>query len=193
MTPQARTRQYLTDRGYLVGACEARKSFPAKGKSACKACGHVPLVSVSVDLWNIFDLVALKPISGDGSFSYGGTVFVQTTSRANHSTRRNKILSSMEAKLVLLSGASILLQSWAQDGDTRRWSAKDEFITLADFRSALHYPNTVAELVEIKRKAKRPDFPKGSTLPLGDEFDDDLPPSPPKRKYAMIPDEEIPF
>jgi len=183
MTPQARTRDYFTKRGFLVGTVESRKSFPDKKKSACRTCGHSPLISVSVDLFGVFDLVCLNP----GTES---VFFVQTTSRANHSTRRNKILSSMEAKLVLLAGCGIILQSWAQDVDDH-WVPKDEYITLKDFKSALHYPNDVAGLIEIKRKAKRPDLPKGSTLPLvGDESD--LPPRGKTRVMATDLD-NLPF
>ena len=184
MTPQQKTRDHLTAQGFLVGTVESRKSFPDKKKSVCHACGHAPLISVSVDLWNVFDVLAIHPFTAE-------IILIQTTSRANHSTRRNKILSSMEAKLVLKSGIKILLQSWAQDADTRRWTPKDEWITLKDFKSALHYPNDVAGLIEIKRKAKRPDLPKGSTLPLvGDESD--LPPKGKTRVMATDLD-NLPF
>jgi hypothetical protein len=185
MTPQARTRDYLTKRGYLCGTVESRKSFPDKKKSPCSACGHAPLISVSQDLWNVFDLVAVYPTK------VSSVLFVQTTSRANHATRRNKILSSMESKLVLQSGALILLQSWGQDVDGH-WTPKDEYITLRDFKSALHYPNDVAALAEIRRKAKRPDLPVGSSLKglVGNE--PDLPPQR-KVRYMPITDEQIPF
>lgn len=198
-TPQQRTRDNLTARGYLVGSVERRKKFPDRKKGPCRACGHQPMIEISSDLWEVFDIVAVMPIPLDNMgtcirmgrghtkqycdvyhHSIHGTVpepewrlpgytseiiFVQTTSRANHSTRRNKILGSMEAKLVLLSGARILLQSWALN-DKNRWEFKDEWITLKEFESAHFYPNTVAELAEIKRKAKRPDLPAGATLPL---------------------------
>ena len=162
-TPQQRTRDNLTARGYLVGTVEGKKRFPDRKKHACKACGHVPMIEISVDLWNVFDIVAIKP--GTINNPLPEPLFVQTTSRANHSTRRNKILGSMEAKLVLLSGSRILLQSWALN-EKNRWEVKDEWITLKEFESAHFYPNTVAELMEIRRKEKRPDLPVGSTLPL---------------------------
>lgn len=173
-TPQQRTRDNLTARGYLVGTVERRKKFPDRKKGPCRACGHQPMIEISSDLWEIFDIVAVKPLPASG-ISAAPFLFVQTTSRANHSTRRNKILGSMEAKLVLLSGARILLQSWGQN-EKKRWECKDEWIGLDQFESAHHYPNTVAKLVEIKRKAKQPDLPPGSTLPL-----------------AILKDEEMPF
>ena len=181
-TPQQRTRENLTARGYLVGTVEKKKKFPDRKKSPCRACNHQPMIEISSDLWEVFDIVAVKPLMPYKPRSLGITsticgpdiVFVQTTSRNNHSTRRNKILASMEAKLVLLSGARILIQSWRQpDGARTAWQSYDEWITLEMYDQAPHYPNTVAELVEIKRKEKKPDLPKGSTLALSTvEFDE---------------------
>ena len=171
-TPQQRTMDNLTARGYLCGSTERRKSFPDRKKHQCKACGHVPLINISVDLWNVFDLVALKL---ENQMDYGNTIFVQTTSRNNHSTRRNKILSSMEAKLVLLSGARILIQSWRQKEARGRWEVLDEWITLDMYAQAPHYPNTVAELVEIRRKEKKQDLPPGTTLKFAGFEDSDVP------------------
>lgn len=172
MKPQQRTLNELAKRGYLCASVERRKSFPDRKKHPCKVCGNNPMISVSVDLWNVFDIVAVHPDIGASYLEHCNKIlFVQTTSRNNHSTRRNKILASMEAKLVLLSGARILIQSWCQNDKTSRWSALDEWITLDMYKQAPHYPNTVAELVEIRRKEKRPDLPPGSTLPLTVDFD----------------------
>jgi hypothetical protein len=187
VTPQQRTRDNLTARGYLVGSVERRKKFPDRKKSPCKACGHQAMIEISSDLWEVFDIIAVNPAQRqlwvDDSYGHGGgnvlvpdIVFVQTTSRNNHSTRRNKILASMEAKLVLMSGARILIQSWKQDAETRRWQPADEWITLDQFKQAPHYPNTVAELLEIRRREKRPDLPPGTTL-----------------KFNPINDSEVPF
>lgn len=170
-TPQQRTRENLTARGFLVGTVEKKKKFPDRKKSPCKACGHQPMIEISSDLWEIFDIVAISPATGTILLPQP-VVFVQTTSRTNHSTRRNKILASMEAKLVLMSGARILIQSWRQEAGSNRWQFFDEWITLDQYKQAPHYPNTVAELVEIRRKAKRPDLPPGTTLPLAVDFDE---------------------
>lgn len=171
-TPQQMTRDNLTARGYLVGSVERRKQFPDRKKRQCGACGHNPMISVSEDLWNVFDIVAVRPCP-PAEQGYVHLIFVQTTSRTNHAARRNKILASMEAKLVLLSGARILIQSWRQvDGARSKWQPHDEWIDLDMYKQAPHYPNTVAELVEIKRKAKRPDLPPGTTLPLSVDFAD---------------------
>lgn len=177
ITPQQRTRNNLTARGYLVGSVERRKKFPDRKKGPCRVCGHQPMIEISSDLWEIFDIVAVNPSGkkwvddnwghGGGEIDYPDIIFVQTTSRANHSTRRNKILASMEAKLVLLSGVRILIQSWRQENGSKRWTNYDEWITLDMYAQAPHYPNTVAELLEIKRKAKAPDLPSGATIPFG--------------------------
>ena len=173
MTPQQRTRDNLTARGYLVGTVEKKKKFPDKKKHPCRACGNIPMIEISSDLWEVFDIIAIRPTSPP---NLSLPVFVQTTSRTNHSTRRNKILASMEAKLVLLSGARILIQSWRQEGGERsRWQAFDEWITLDMYKQAVNYPNTVAELMEIKRKAKKENLPPGSTLPLGEVDFENLP------------------
>ena len=166
MNPQQRTRDNLAARGYLVGSVERKKRFPDKKKHQCKACGAIPMIEISSDLWEVFDIMALQPIHGDyPAGDYPDTVFVQTTTRHNHSARRNKILASMEAKLVLLSGARILIQSWRQEHDEgSRWQCFDEWITLDMYDSAPHYPNTVAELLEIRRKEKKPDYPKDNEL-----------------------------
>ena len=154
------------------------------------------MIEISSDLWEIFDLVAVKPAdpstSGWGATQNGRLtvedfspahlakhphiVFVQTTSRNNHSTRRNKILASMEAKLVLLSGAHILVQSWRQKEPGAKWQVFDEWIGIGDYAQAPHYPNTVEELMEIKRKAKLPDLPPGTEM-----------------QYEPIDDGELPF
>ncbi len=186
ITPQQRTRNNLTARGYLVGSVERRKKFPDRKKHPCKACGNVPMIEISSDLWEVFDIVAVRPGQTEfiaDQWGHGGAdvpkvdvIFVQTTSRNNHSTRRNKILASMEAKIVLLSGARILLQSWRQAEEFSKWQCVDEWITLDMYAQAPHYPNTVAELQEIKRKAKSPDYPPGTEL-----------------KYNAIEDSELPF
>lgn len=183
-TPQQRTRENLTVRGYLVGTVEKKKKFPDRKKSPCRACNHQPMIEISSDLWEVFDIVAVKPImpqrvldearkaaaalQGITSIICGpDIIFVQTTSRNNHSTRRNKILASMEAKLVLLSGARILIQSWRQpDGARTAWQSYDEWITLDMYDQAPHYPNTVAELVELRKAEKR------QTLPLAVDFEE---------------------
>ncbi len=173
ISPQQRTRNNLTERGYLVGGVERRKKFPDRKKSPCSICGHQPMVEISDDLWGVFDIVAVKPVIDS---NYSDVVFVQTTSRNNHAARRNKILASMESKLVLLSGARILIQSWRQTaGERSKWVNYDEWITLDMYKQAPHYPDTVRGLMEIRRKDNKPDLPPGTTLPYQPIREQDIP------------------
>jgi hypothetical protein len=167
-TPQIRSRELLTEEGYLVATVEGKKRFPAKGKGPCRTCGHQPLVEISVDLWNCFDLIAEHPQKRE-------RIYVQVTSHTNHATRRNKILASFEAKLVLLAGARILVHSWRKDERLNRWTIREEEITLKDFQQAPHYPSTVAQLMEIRRRAKKPDLPPGTTLEFSPILDSEIP------------------
>src|SRR5580658_8209814 len=100
---QRRTEALLRDRGYLTGSVERRKRFPSRGKTACSACGALPMIDIASDLFNVFDLIGFRP--GYGHLD-DEVVLVQVTSASNHADRRNKILASAEAKLCLLSGAN---------------------------------------------------------------------------------------
>jgi hypothetical protein len=175
---QRRTEALLRSKGYLTGSVERRKRFPAHGKSACKVCGAVPMIDIASDLWNVFDLIAVKPYS-DMAREYA-VVFVQVKSSSNQADRRNKIIASAEAKLCLLSGSSILIQSWRKKDN--RWQAQDEWISLDQFCVGL--PDTVEQFYEdekrqklLDRKSRLPALPPGSTLPLSE----------------YVSDEEIPF
>jgi len=141
---QRRTEVLLRERGYLVASVEKRKTFPAKGKKRCAACGQVPLISVSVDLWNVFDLIAVRPPRAKE------IIFVQVTSSANHAARRNKILASAEAKLCLLSGANILIQSWRKKEN--RWQCADEWMSFDQF--AVGLADTVEQYYEDQARLK---------------------------------------
>jgi hypothetical protein len=176
---QRRSELLLQKRGYLTASIERRKTFPAKGRQKCRACGQVPLVSIAVDLFNVFDLIALRPIpdlepAGD-SDATSDVVFVQVTSSANHAARRNKIIASAEAKLCLLSGARILIQSWRKKEN--RWQSFDEWLSLDQF--AVGLPDTVemfyadqARLNLLDRKKRLPPLPPGTTLPLSEGLKD---------------------
>jgi len=164
---QQRTMECFRERGYIVGSVERRKRFPARGKQRCKLCGAVPMVDISHDLWNVFDLIACRP-----NLDRAAIVLVQSTSSSNHATRRTKILTSAEAKFWIMSGGFICLQSWKKVSN--RWQSQDEWLTLNQFPRSL--PETVEEFYEAQRKAKLPDLPPGT----------DIFPNP-------IRDEEIPF
>lgn len=166
---QRRSEALLQKRGYLTGSCERRKTFPAKGKTACRACGHLPQISISQDLWNIFDLIAIRPVLKTQTDWVDGLVtFVQVTSSANHAARRNKIIASPEAKLCLLAGARILIQSWKKVQN--RYQAHDEWISADQFVFGL--PDTVEQHYEDLRRQKMVAREPGYTLPLSDGLKD---------------------
>lgn len=168
MMPQERTRNNLTARGYLVGTVERSKQFPDRNRGECPACHHQPMLKKSVDLYNFADVIAIHPQKQE-------TILVQTTDHTHHANRRNKLLGSFEVKLCLLAGIRVLLQSWRKDEKMNRWKLNEEWLSLSDFESAHFYPNTVAELLEIRRKEKLPDLPVGSALAFDPDCAKDLP------------------
>ena len=157
MTPQLRSREMLTEEGWLVWTVEQHKSFPDKKQEPCLHCGHQPLVEIKLDLFGCFDLIAEHPL-------YKERLYVQVTSYTNHATRRNKVLSTFETKLLLMAGARVKIHSWRKDERLNRWVIREEEIKLRDFAQAPHYPNSVREMREIRRRAKAPDLPPGATL-----------------------------
>ncbi len=144
---QRRSMDHWRGQGYLVASVEHRKRFPAKGKPKCRACGHMPMIDISVDLWNCFDLLAIHT---DGTLA-----LIQVTSNTNHATRREKILSSGEAKLCYLAGFKIIIESWKKV--TGRWQLRDEELTLDQFPVDL--PVNASDLYEMQRRAKLPELP----------------------------------
>lgn len=169
---QRRSESLLRQRGYLTGSVERRKRFPDKKQPKCEYCDHQPEIDIAHDLWNCFDLVAIRPPRD--------LVLVQVTNAGNHANHRNKLIASAEAKICLLSGVEILLQSWKKIKE--RWQPYDEWITIDQFvfglaETPLQFYKDQARLNLLDRKKRLPDLPPGSTLPLSD----------------MLKDEEIPF
>lgn len=156
---QRRSMDHWRDQGYLVASVEHRKRFPAKGKPKCRACGHMPMIDIAVDLWNCFDLFAIRTTPPD-------IILLQVTSHSNHATRREKILSSGEAYLCKLAGIRILVESWKKVGN--RWQLRDEELTFDQFQVEL--PVNAADLYEMQRRAKLPELPAGATLFQKPEF-----------------------
>lgn len=165
---QKRSMELFKKKGYIVGSVERRKTFPNPKARRCPACKQVAMLSIAHDLFNCFDFVAHRPIGRDGGPS---RVYVQVTDRTSHSKHRNKILASAEAKLCLLSGMSLLLQSWRKVGN--RWQAQDEWISKDQFCFGL--AETAEQFYEDERRKKMPDLPAGSTLPLSDLSDESIP------------------
>ena len=168
-TPQVRSRELLTLEGYLVATVESPKEFPdRKHPVPCRACGHRKMIRIKTDLFNAFDIIGFHPLTRE-------VLLVQVTSAAHHAERKNKILASMEAKLVLLAGCRVMIHSWKKDERHNRWVIREEEITLKDYAHAPHYPNDVQSLREIKAKEKKPDLPPGATLQFAPICDEDMP------------------
>jgi hypothetical protein len=140
----------------------------------------VDQVDIASDLWNVFDLIAIRPLKGyclEEVIQFN-TVFVQVTSSANHATRRNKIIASPEAKLCILADCGILIQSWKKKDN--RWQSHDEWIDIHQF--AVGLPDSIEQYHEdqkrqalLARKEKSPDFPPGAKLFNSPILDRDLP------------------
>src|ERR1017187_3082739 len=168
-----RTLKLLRSRGYICDTVEKWKRFPDRKKEPCAHCGNTPLIGVRVDLFGFADLIAIRACQVNADNHPVEVAFVQVTSASNHAARRNKILASSEAKLCILAGCSILIQSWKKVQN--RFQAHDEWITVDQFVQGL--PDTVeqfytdqARLNLLDRKKRLPALPPGSTLPLSAEI-----------------------
>ena len=152
---QRRTEALLRSKGYLTASVERRKRFPARGKPACKACGALPMIDIAADLWNVFDLIAIRPLQPQQTGcvrveNKNPVVFIQVSSASHHADRRNKIIASAEAKLCLLAGACILIQSWKKVNN--RYQAHDEWISLDQFAFGL--ADTAEQFYEDEKRQK---------------------------------------
>jgi hypothetical protein len=166
---QTRSMNLLKSKGYLVASVERRKTFPAKGKQRCRACGQVQLLNIASDLWNFADLLAIRKDLRAQSGGGVDCILVQVTSASNHASRRNKILASPEAKLCILAGCSILIQSWRKKDN--RWMPMDEWITVDQFCAGL--PSSAEEFYKDQARAKllKRGDPPSRTLPREEDLD----------------------
>jgi len=106
------------------------------------------MIDISVDLFNCFDLFAVRTTPPD-------IVLLQVTSHSNHATRREKILASGEAYLCKLAGIRILVESWKKVGN--RWQRRYEELMIDHFPVDL--PVNASDLYEMQRRAKLPELP----------------------------------
>jgi len=164
---QHRSMEHWRKQGYLVAPVEHRKRFPAPGKLACRCCGHRQMIDIAVDMFNCFDLLAIHPIWQGG---IANVVLIQVTDSTSRSKRREKIVTSPEAKLCSLAGIRILLETWKKRDN--RWQVTDEWISIDQFPVDL--PTTVAGFEEKRRKEKLPDVPEGGELFAGAGVHDDF-------------------
>jgi hypothetical protein len=174
---QGRSEALLRGKGYLTASVERRKRFPARGEPACELCGALPMTDIAADLWNVFDLIAIRPKKVELADQWGhgsseidmiDMVFVQVTDSTSHSKRRNKIIASAEAKLCLLAGARILIQSWRKVNN--RYQAHDEWISLDQFVFGL--ADTAEQFYEDEKRHKMLTRKLGHALPLSEGLKD---------------------
>lgn len=104
-SPTSRSLEFLRRAGFHAGVVEQNVRYPEKinGKPTGK------MIMFKRDLFGWCDIIAVRPRGK-------GTVYVQTTSRDNQSSRLKKILASKEALDVLLAGNEIVVHGWAQVG-----------------------------------------------------------------------------
>ena len=120
MTPQQRSREWLTKAGYLVGTVEQWTRFPSK----------VPpfkTVQIRKDLFGFADVIAVRP---------GAVFLLQVTSGANASARVEKLLNDREVAPNVLkclqAGIRIAVHSWAKQGargERKLWKIRVQEIT----------------------------------------------------------------
>jgi hypothetical protein len=115
------------------------------------------MVDIAVDLWNVFDIIAVHP-------ALKHVALIQTTTQDHHADRKTKIIGSAEAKFCVLAGISVVLMTWAKRQG--RWQLREEELHLEDF------PALTPPTIEQKKK---PDFPPGHTLPLELLKDEEIP------------------
>ena len=104
-TTTPRSVKWLRDRGYCVANVEQWLTFPERkfGKPTGKT------IRIRKDCFGFCDLAACHP-------DENGTLYIQTTTRANQSARRNKILLSPDAATLLRAKNRIHVHGWAQMG-----------------------------------------------------------------------------
>lgn len=112
MTPTQRSLAYLRKVGYDVFIVERFNAF----------------AKVRNDLMGFADLLA----SRDGV----PLMFVQVTTAANASKRRQKILHNPYAKRLVGQGLEVVLHAWGKRGargETKRWTPEPEWMTEDQF------------------------------------------------------------
>jgi hypothetical protein len=106
-TPTSRTLALLRGEGFHADVVER----------------HLPHCFTTLDLFNVFDIVAIRA-------DVVGVVGVQCTSSSNHASRVKKLLASEVLAVWLRAGNTALVISWTQR--QRHWLARRQEITIAD-------------------------------------------------------------
>lgn len=98
MTPAARSKKLLEERGYLVAVVEKWN----------------PHARIRQDLFGFIDLLAIRD---------GETLAVQSTSYGNVSSRVNKITDHDNLPAVRKAGWGLVVHGWRKVGN--RWQARE--------------------------------------------------------------------
>ncbi len=112
-SPTARTMEWLRKMGYRCAVVEKR----------------LPRGFVTVDLFGVFDIVAMKKDSP-------GILAIQVTSGSNHAARKDKVLASADAALWADCGGRIWVMSWrlaGMKGARKLWEPRMDVIKASDF------------------------------------------------------------
>ena len=130
VNPSTLTRANLTERGFVFDEGER----------------WIPRTNIRKDLFGCGDFLAAKPVDPErvatailsAAFNLPppdieGIFLVQTTSGANHASRKKKILGLLESNETGLkgwcaAGGRILLQSWRKSAKTGEWVLREEEI-----------------------------------------------------------------
>lgn len=128
MTPQVRSLAYLRARGWTAVTVESIKRFPDKRSPQCQVCGARKDIMTRQDMFGFGDILA---------FNSTNVMIVQTTTKANMSTRWAKIRALPEARAWVgcdgIGSVERLLSvhGWYQKG--RLWQLKEKLVAPHDF------------------------------------------------------------
>jgi hypothetical protein len=117
-TPTSRTLALLRGENYHAAVVER----------------HIPHCFTTVDLFGVFDLVAVRA-------DVPGVTGIQCTSGSNHASRVRKLLASEVLAVWLRAGNTALVISWTMR--QRQWLARRQEITSADLLAGNPQPRAV--------------------------------------------------
>jgi hypothetical protein len=108
-SPTARSLELLRREGWTAGVVERR----------------LPRCFITVDLFNAFDIVAIRP-------DVPGVFAVQATgdNGGNHAARVRKLIAEAAVRTWLAAGNRAEVWSWRKAGN--RWQCRRQAVTLAD-------------------------------------------------------------
>jgi hypothetical protein len=122
MTPQARSLGWLRDHGFIAESVEKYAPFPDFKSHPCLACGQRKMIPRRVDLFNAFDILAVREC----------VHFIQVTTGANSANRMQKMMAHPDVApnvlKALRGGVRISVHSWYKNAKGR-WELTERPIT----------------------------------------------------------------